>query len=287
MLSADTARIRRMADTILELYPRPGTQRRLKNLYLGQLAELPEEITPFIYSNFIASLDGRIALPASQRHTHQVPPAIANARDWRLFQELAAQADLLITSARYFRQAADTEAQAELPLGSSGEFDDLRAWRVGQGLAAQPDIAVFSASLDIPLETLDHYSDRRLFLVTGENADPAGLERLTADGRMQLIRCGTGRRVEATTLRQQLRRYGYRRVYAIAGPAVLHTLASGHALDRLYHTTAHCLLGGTEFDTFVWGEQLQPAFSLPLRAMYLDTAVPPGCGGQTLAVYGR
>ena len=56
-------------------------------------------------------LDGRIALPAAGRSSHQVPPAIANARDWRLFQELAAQADLLITSARYFRQSEDQEAQ--------------------------------------------------------------------------------------------------------------------------------------------------------------------------------
>lgn len=275
-----------MADTVLELYPQPGRQHPLKDLYLGQLAALPETHTPFIYSNFIASLDGRIALPAQQRHTHQVPPEIANARDWRLFQELAAQADLLITSARYFRQAADAETQSELPLGSSAAFDDLRAWRVRQGMAPQPDIAVFSASLDIPLETLDHYRERRLFLVTGQAADSGKLARLAADGRMQVVQCGSGRQVDASTLRAQFGRCGYRRIYAIAGPSVLHTLVSGQALDRLYHTTANCLLGGTEFDTFVWGEQLQPAFPLPLRAMYLDPAAPPGCG-QTLAVYGK
>jgi len=274
-----------MTDSVLELYPNTGEQHPLKNLYLGQLAEVPVDNAPFIYSNFIASLDGRIALPARNRHTHQVPPAIANTRDWRLFQELAAQSDLLITSARYFRQAADSETQAELPVGQAAEFDDLRAWRIEQGLAPQPDIAVFSASLDIPLDTLDHYPGRRLLLITGHKADPEKLEQLTAGGRMQAIHCGEGRRVEAGGLRTQLRHYGYRRVYAIAGPSVLHTLVSGQALDRLYHTTAHCLLGGTEFDTFVRGEQLHPAFPLPLRAMYLDPASPPGCG-QTLAVYG-
>ncbi len=275
-----------MADTVYELYPHPGRHHPLKNLYLDQLRTLPTDNLPFIYSNFIASLDGRIALPAKGRRSHQVPPAIANDRDWRLFQELAAQADLLITSGRYFRQSAATESQSELPLGKAREFDDLRAWRIEQGLRPQPDIAVFSASLDIPLETLDHYRGRRLFLITGRQADADKLRTLSAAGRMQVIHCGDQREVDASTLKQQLQPYGYRRVYAIAGPSVLHTLVSGQALDRLYHSTAHCLLGGKEFDTFVWGEQLQPAFAMPLRAMYLDSSSPPGCG-QTLAVYGR
>ena len=73
---------------------------------------------------------------------------------------------------------------------------------------------------------------------------------------------------------------------AIAGPAVLHTLIQGNALDRLYHTTAHCLLGGTRFDTFVWGAPLEPAFHMPLRAMYFDPYAPEGAG-QTLAIYDR
>jgi riboflavin biosynthesis pyrimidine reductase len=276
-----------MQDTVLELYPESGQQRKLKNLYLGELNELPHgHDSPFIYSNFIASLDGRIALPAEHRHTHQVPPDIANARDWRLFQELAAQADLLITSARYFRQAADAETQAELPVGMSTDFDDLRAWRLEKGLSAQPDIAIFSASLDIPAASLDYYRDRRLFVVTGRKADPLKLRRLSNDHRVEIIMCGDELRVDAAPLRGKLAQLGYRRVYAIAGPSVFHTLVSGQALDRLYHTTAHCLLGGTEFDTFVWGQHLTPANILPLRAMYLDTLSPPGCG-QTLAVYGR
>ncbi len=275
-----------MGDQVLELFPHPGQRRDLKNLYLDQLASLPEDGPPFIYSNYIASLDGRIALPAADRHSHQVPPAIANDRDWRLFQELAAQADLLITSGRYFRQAADAETQSELPVGQAREFDDLRAWRRDQGLRPQPDIAVFSASLDIPLQTLEHYRDRRLFLITGKQADSDKLAELTGDGRMEHIACGDGAAVDASGLKRHLQALAYRRVYAIAGPSVLHTLVSGNALDRLYHTTAHCLLGGKEFDTFVWGEALQPAVALPLLAMYLDTEAPPGCG-QTMAVYGR
>lgn len=276
-----------MEQEILELYPASGARHRLRGLYLNQMPPAgSSQVTPFIYSNFVSSLDGRIALPGPGRNSHQVPPAIANSRDWRLFQELAAQADLLITSGRYFRQTAAQEAQAELPVGQAAEFEDLREWRIGNGLAPQPDIAVFSASLDIPLSSIREYRDRRLYVITGAEADAAGLRRLSTRSHAEIITCGTEGHVDASLLRAELAARGYRNVYAIAGPAVLHTLVQGNALDRLYHTTAHCLLGGTRFDTFVRGSELDPARSMPLRAMYFDPAAPAGAG-QTFAVYGQ
>ena len=276
-----------MEASVIELYPASGIRHQLQGLYLRQALETgkPQNL-PFIYCNFISSLDGRIALPGPGRNSHQVPPAIANSRDWRLFQELAAQADLLITSARYFRQSEEQEAQAELPVGVSAEFDDLRAWRIEQGLSPQPDIAVFSASLDVPVSAINRYRERNVFLITGSAADPEKLEQITAESHTQLISCGHDGHVDASLLRSKLNELGYQRVYAIAGPAVLHTLIQGKALDRLYHTTAHCLLGGTKFDTFVWGSKFDPAVCMPLRAMYLDTHAPDGAS-QTLAVYGQ
>ncbi len=276
-----------MDQDVLELYPDPGKKHALRGLYMGQVLEcMGRGKTPFIYSNFISSLDGRIAVPGPERNSHQVPPAIANQRDWRLFQELAAQADLLITSARYFRQAAEQEAQAELPVGSAQEFADLREWRVSQGLSPQPDIAVFSASLNIPLQSIRLYHDRTLYLITGATADTEKLQQLIDSSHARAITCGQQGHVDASMLRATLAELGYRRVYAIAGPAVLHTLIQGNALDRLYHTTAHCLLGGTRFDTFVWGSPLDPPIRMPLRAMYLDPCAPAGAG-QTLAIYDR
>ncbi len=277
-----------MDEDILELYPNPGRKHCLKGLYLDQslVSGSSSGKQPFIYSNFISSLDGRIAVPAPRRSTHQVPPAIANPRDWRLFQELAAHADLIITSARYFRQLCDDEAQAELPVGSAPEFDDLRDWRSAHGLSPQPDIAVFSTSLDIPATALNQYRERKIFLLTGAAADAEKLAAIEASSPVQVIRCGNGADVDASRLRDKLAEYGYQRVYAIAGPSVLHTLLQGKALDRLYHTTAHCLLGGTRFDTFLSGTELDPAVCMPLQAMYLDTRAPEGAG-QTLAVYGQ
>ena len=273
-----------MEEDILELYPDSGKSHALRGLYLEQIPAETDQ--PFIYTNYIASIDGRIALPATDRNSNQVPPAIANARDWRLFQELAAQADLLISSARYFRQAVEQEAQAELPVGLSQDFDDLREWRIEQGLSPQPDIAVFSASLNIPVEALQVYAERKVYIITGGDADPDRIDRLAREDNVQVIQCGDARHVDTTNLKSRLGALGYRRIYAIAGPSVLHALVRGNALDRLYLTTAHCLLGGEEFDTIAWGPEFSPACKMPLRAMYLDPHMPEGAG-QTLAVYGR
>ena len=40
-----------------------------------------------------------------------VPKATSNERDWRLFQELAVQADIIISSGRYLRDYAEGQTQ--------------------------------------------------------------------------------------------------------------------------------------------------------------------------------
>ena len=103
--------------TVLRLYPAPQQKIPLKGLYLSlSLHRQAESGEVFIYANFIASLDGRISL--LDAHGEQgVPASLANKRDWRLYQELAAQSDIMLTSARYFRQLARGNAQDLLPVG--------------------------------------------------------------------------------------------------------------------------------------------------------------------------
>ncbi len=268
---------------VQRLFP-PGDPVPLEGLYLGEdlRAEGSAE-RPFVYANFVSSLDGRIALAMPHRRTHQVPPAIANARDWRLYQELGAQADLLVTSARYFRQYAAGEAQDSLPVGPGDAFADLRQWRLDQGLPAQPDIALLSASLDIPAAAIEAYRDRRIHLFTGEDADPAALARLESAG-VETHFAGPGLSAEGDAVVRRLGELGYARIYAIAGPSVFYTLLRAGRIDRLYLSLAQRLLGGEDFDTLVWGSHLEPPVSLRLRSLHLDTAAPEGAG-QLLTAY--
>jgi riboflavin biosynthesis pyrimidine reductase len=261
---------------LTRLYPPPATDCLLEGLYLGQELH-PGERTgkPFVYSNFIASLDGRIAIAQEGRSTHQVPAAITNPRDWRLYQELAGQADILVTSGRYFRQSEIAEAQDRLPVSDHPDFSDIREWRSHHGLAAQPDIAILSRSLAIPLESLKVYQHRRLIVFTGRQTEAERIARFRERG-IEVIAAGDDRSVDGAELVETLAGMGYASIYAIAGPDVLHTLLNAKVLDRLYLTTTHQLLAGQDFDTFTRGDGFDPALGMRLISLYLDRYAPSG-----------
>jgi len=92
--------------------PLPAAERKLEGLYLSH--DLRQHYLKsgraFVYANFVTSIDGRIAVPRSNGNGLVVPKNIANKRDWRLFQELAAQADIIISSGRYLRDWANRSA---------------------------------------------------------------------------------------------------------------------------------------------------------------------------------
>lgn len=267
---------RPLTDSITRLFPLPGGEYELKGLYLSQ--ELPVARgsgKPFVYSNFISSLDGRIAIFGAGRSTHQVPDSITNPRDWRLYQELAGRADILITSGRYFRQSEIDEAQDRLPVSSHPDYRDILEWRTRQGLAAQPDIAILSRSLEIPLESLGNYQQRRIIVFTGRDADAGRTARLREHG-VEVIVAGADSTVDGARLVASLAALGYAGIYAIAGPDVLHTLLKARVLDRLYLTMTHQLLAGDRFDTLTRGGSLDPAMNMRLISLYLDRHAPAG-----------
>jgi riboflavin biosynthesis pyrimidine reductase len=262
--------------SVTRLYPLPALEFPLGGLYLGQAMRSGSDgEKPFVYSNFITSLDGRIAIAQQGTSTRQVPAAIANPRDWRLYQELAGHADILITSGRYFRQSEIGEAQDRLPVSDHPDFADIRDWRSRQGLAAQPDIAILSRSLAIPPESLGAYQNRRIIVMTGRRSDADRQARLRDLG-VEVIAAGEDRAVDGAELVSRLADKGYASLYAIAGPDVLHTLLQAKVLDRLYLTTTHQLLAGEHFDTLTSGKNFDPALGLRLTSLYLDRHAPAG-----------
>ena len=271
-------------NTICRLYPAPQKNIQLEGLYLDHLLhQRGKDDVPCVYSNFITSLDGRIAVGESGRATHTVPEAITNPRDWRLYQELAGQADILITSGRFYRQSSTGEAQDILPVGNQPAFADIRSWRIEQGLQAQPDIAIMSGSLDIPLDALKPYRSRRLIVVTGAGADKKKGQALLDHG-IEVVHAGTGRQVDGRLMVDRLAASGYRSIYAIAGPAVFSTLLHARVVDRLYLTFACALLGGYVFDTLTRGEPLVPAQGMRLSSLYHDIHAAAGAG-QLFAMF--
>ena len=66
---------------VTRLFPAPQTESPLEGLYLGHALHTRGGGKPFVYSNFITSLDGRIAIAAAGHTTHTVPDAITNISD--------------------------------------------------------------------------------------------------------------------------------------------------------------------------------------------------------------
>lgn len=273
-----------MQTPVTRLYPPSGGQYPLEGLYLQHQLHLKgQPDAPYVYSNFITSLDGRISLGSTHNVTHTVPAATANPRDWRLYQELAGQAELLITSGRYFRQSLIGEAQDQLPVGTQAAFDDIRDWRLAQGLREQPDVAILSGSLDIPVAALEPYRHRRILVITGDTSDQTRVDTLQKSG-IEVLRAGAGALVEGRPMMSQLAGLGYRSIYVIAGPEVFYTLLEANVINRLYLTIAQQLLGGEIFDTLTRGPLLTPARGLSLTSLYHDPYAPAEAG-QLLAVF--
>lgn len=259
---------------ILRLYPQPAQERPLEGTILAhdlrQGALTSKQ--PYVYANFVASVDGRVAVQ-NDKGRMVVPGGVANERDWRLFQEMAAQADLVLITTRYLRDWAG---------GRSGEifqaqkFPDLAAWRRKQGLSPQPDVAAISASLRATVPEAIADSGRKLVFITIEGSPPERQDELRAAGHTVLV--AGQERVDGRLMKQQLATLGYRTVYLATGPTSMSFLLSSGGLDRLYLTMANRLLGGDVFKSIVDGPSFSPAVDLRLYEIYLDREGPDGLG---------
>jgi len=270
-----------MTDRLIPLYP-PTHPEPVQLTHLYRDLPLPVGEGLFVYGNFVTSMDGRIAL-GDGLPAQAVPGTIANPRDWRLFQELAARADILISSGRYFRDLKAGRAQDILPLGH--DFTDLVGWREQQGQAPQPDVVVMSASLDFQLPALLLEQGRRVWVATVSSAPAEGRARLERQGG-RLLDCGPGPRVDARLMMQRLAEQGYRRAYSVTGPWVMHELLRAGVLDTLFLTHRLRITGGADYATITEGPLLDPPADFDLAHLYFD---PEGDGraGQLFARYDR
>lgn len=274
------------SETITRLFPTPAKPVSLRGRYLDEsLRPAGTPAQPFVYASFITSLDGRISLPDPATGTRKVPQATANPRDWRLFQELAASADVVVTSGRYIRDLAAGNAQANLPVSNKPEFADLLEWRSNHGLKPQPDVVIVTFSLDLPIPEALLQSNRTVYVATGSANNSSQIKSLEAQG-VRLLETGTNNRVEGQALIEVLAREGFGNIDMIAGGQLLNTLLTDNVLDRLYLTQACRLLGGSSFDTLLKGPQLDPPADFKIRSLFYDNGTASNTG-QLFTVFDK
>lgn len=215
----------------------------LEGLYLGQkLAEMSTKIRrSLVIANFLTDRNGVIA-KADEHHHFQVPLELRNPSDWRLFQELMAQADVIISGGAYLKRVSALGNRAEdilFQFEPGGGFEKLGEWRLRSGYKTRrPDLAIVTRSLDfkIPEEVLR--SGRRTIIFTMDaiaNSDKA--RAFTHSGTVVI---GSGEiGVDGNRMNETLsNEMGYRVIMMATGPGVLAILLEAKRLDLLYVTEA-------------------------------------------------
>jgi riboflavin biosynthesis pyrimidine reductase len=267
-----------MAAQIVELYPHAGTARALEGTYLAH--DLPRRGTPeqpFVYANFVSSLDGRIAIVEAETGESYVLEDLTSGHDWRLFQELQAQADCMVTHGGYLRALAARKFQDILQVGVAERAQDLGQWRDAHGLTRQPAIAIVSRTLDFPIPPSLERHEQPVHIITSDGAPPDRVA-FWRDQGCEVAFAGAGASVEGAAMIRMLGARGYGRLYLLAGPQMLETVLRDGSLSRLYLTLTHQLIGGEMFHTLTAGPRLGRAGRLQLRTLYYDAVAPKGTG---------
>jgi riboflavin biosynthesis pyrimidine reductase len=266
-----------MNPPVYRLYPPPYEPVALRGLYLGlslHTASSPGQA--LVYANFLSSLDGRIALENRNGDAY-LPKTLTSPSDFRLFLELAAQADCLITHGGYLRALSAGKLGNILHIGQRDDCADLIPWRIEHGLNPQPVIVVASASLDFPMPDSIREHDQTCLIATGQKADTDKVEQWRARG-YEVLLTGQGQRVEGGPLVTALVARGLRSLYLIAGPDMLDTMLRDGKLSRLFQTFNHQLMGGQAFRTLSPGPEYGPAGHLKLQSLYYEPISPNGTG---------
>jgi riboflavin biosynthesis pyrimidine reductase len=262
---------------IVELYPSTGTHRPLDGTYLAHdLRALGTADAPFVYANFVSSLDGRIAVVEAHTKESYVLEDLTSSHDWRLFQELQAQADCMVTHGGYLRALADRKFEDILQVGVAKQALDIGRWRSEHGLARQPAIAIVSRTLNFPIPPSLEEHEQPVHIITGNDAPADRVAYWREHG--DVIFAGTGESVQGAPMIRALGDRGYARLYLLAGPQMLETVLRDGALSRLYLTVTHQVIGGELFHTLTTGPRLGRAGRLQLHSLYYDATAPRGTG---------
>jgi riboflavin biosynthesis pyrimidine reductase len=263
---------------VLELYPHPGTTRALEGTYLAHGLHLRGSAEqPFVYANFVSSLDGRIAIVEADTGESYVLEDLTSGHDWRLFQELQAQADCMVTHGGYLRALAARKFQDILQVGVAKDALDIGRWRATQGLTRQPAIAIVSRTLDFPIPPSLERHEQPVHIITANDA-PADRVASWRERGYEVIVAGPAASVEGAPMIRALGALGYARLYLLAGPQMLETVVRDGSLSRLYLTLTHQLIGGEMFHTLTAGSRLGQAGRLQLQTLYYDAVAPKGTG---------
>ena len=188
-----------------------------------------------VYANFVATLDGVVAIPSVPRSNELV--AGDNDADRFLMGVLRALADVVLIGAGVLRESPGSTWRAEqIYPPASDAYASLRASLV---LPPAPEIAILCGWGHVDPEH-PVLRDRALVLTSDRGA--SRLEGRLPDGA-EVVSLGRPLRFTGTTIIDALRARGHRRILSEAGPHTFGTLLGAQVVDELFLTTSPFLAG--------------------------------------------
>jgi riboflavin biosynthesis pyrimidine reductase len=213
----------------------------LEGLYLGErLMDVAADIgRRVVLTDFLTDKNGVVAKATKDAH-FEIPTQLRNSSDWGRYQELMAQADVIISSGSYFKRLAANGAQDILYQFEVGHaFEKLGQWRLDVGFEKRsPDVAIVTRHLDFELPEELRKSGRRIIIFTTDAVANTDTARDLRNADIIVIGSGEagveGGRMIATLAHG----IGYRVIMMVSGPHVLELLLAANCLDLLYVTEA-------------------------------------------------
>src|SRR5215213_3070476 len=211
----------------------------LEGLYLDQrLRDRASQIGgSLVLTDFLTDQNGVIAKATKDTH-FEIPAALKNSSDWDRYQELMAQADVIISGGSYFKRLA-TSQDILYQFEPGNRFEKLGQWRLNAGYKKRsPDVAIVTRDLDFEIPEKLIQSGRRIVIFTTDSI--AKSNKAKALTSVNTILRGSGERGVAgdrmiATLSNDM---AYHVIMMVSGPHLLDLLLKAECMDLIYVTEA-------------------------------------------------
>ena len=211
--------------------PRTALPAELRRLHGGDLGFRE----PCLYANFVATLDGVVAIP-TMRNSNTFIARDSDA-DRFLMGLLRAFADAVLIGSGVLRASPKGTWRAEnIYPQAAGVYAELRR---ELGASGPPEVAVVTGSgaIDVGHPV---FESRAVVLTTEEGAT-------VLDGRLpsttSVVALGNEETIPAHSIRETLEGRGHRRILCEAGPHTFGGLLEGRVVDELFLTSSPLLVG--------------------------------------------
>jgi len=190
-----------------------------------------------VLTDYLTDKNGVIAKATKDGH-FEIPVSLKNSSDWGRYQELMAQADVIISGGSYFKRLA-TSQDILYQFEPGNAFEKLGGWRLNAGFKKRsPEVAIVTRELDFEIPEKLIQSGRRIVIFTTDAI--AKSDKAKSLRNVNTVVIGSGEeRVEGSRMIATLDNdMGYRVIMMVSGPHILDILLKAKRMDLIYVTQA-------------------------------------------------